>query len=247
MTQSVDLDRDRAIYLGHPSYVWRAGQERRLDLVRRHVQIEKRVVLDIGCGLGMYAHAFRRYTPHVFGIEIEHERAACAAARCAGLAQAVGEAIPFATDTFDLVFNHEVLEHVSDDRQVVQEMVRVTRPGGFVVTYAPNRLWPFETHGIYWRGHYRFGNIPLVNYLPNVLRSRLAWHVRTYTRRSLCDLFRGLPVRFTYYGTVYPGYDNMVRRFGRLGRAVRAFSYHLERFPLTDQFGLSHLLIAQKA
>lgn len=240
------VDAERAIQLGHPSYVWRAGQERRLEIVRAHVALEGRCILDIGCGLGMYTEAFRRYSPHVYGVEVELNRAQQAASRAAGVAQAVGEALPFPANTFDVVYNHEVLEHVADARQVVCEAVRVARTGGFVVTYAPNRLWPFETHGIYWRGTYHFGNMPFVNYLPDLLRDRLAPHVRVYTRRGLCRLFEGLPVHIRLHRTVYPGFDNVVRRFGRAGDLVRAASRALEAWPLVDQFGLSHFLVVQK-
>lgn len=241
------VDVERAIQLGHPSYVWRAGQERRLRMVRQHVDLGDQRILDIGCGLGMYTEAFRRYSPHVYGIEAELERARQAIARAAGVAQAVGEVLPFPRDTFDVVYNHEVLEHVVDDRQVVQEAVRVTRPGGHIVTFAPNRLWPFETHGVYWRGEYHFGNYPLVNYMPDALRDRLAWHVRTFTRRRLLALFDGLPVQLCVHRTVYPGFDNLVQRYPSVGTVARAVSYRLETVPVADQFGLSHLLIVQKA
>jgi SAM-dependent methyltransferase len=242
----VNPDSDAAIHLGHPSYVWRAGQERRLEIVRRHVALEGRRILDIGCGLGMYTAAFGRYSPQVYGIEVEHERALQAAGRAAGVARAVGEALPFPDDAFDLVFDHEVLEHVGDDRRVVCEMVRVTRPGGHIVTFVPNRLWPWETHGVYWRGAYHYGNVPLINYLPDVLRGRLAWHVRVYTRRSLLALFRGLPLQVLHHSTVYPGFDKVAQRAPALGRAVRAACYRMERWPLLKRCGLSHLLIVQK-
>jgi SAM-dependent methyltransferase len=240
------IDAERAIQLGHPSYVWRTGQERRLAIVREHVALEGRRILDIGCGLGMYTEAFRRYSPDVYGVEVELARACQAIARAAGVAQSVGEALPFPSETFDVVYNHEVLEHVVDDRQVVREATRVARPGGYIVTYAPNRLWPFETHGVYWRGSYHFGNVPLVNYLPHFLRDRLAPHVRTYTRGDLLRLFRDLPVRIRVHRTVYPGFDNVVHRFGRAGALVRAISYALETWPLANQFGLSHLVVAVK-
>jgi SAM-dependent methyltransferase len=240
------VEGERAIHRGHPSYVWRAGQERRLDMVREHVSLADRTLLDIGCGLGMYTQAFRRYSPHVYGIEVEHDRAVQALDRATGVAQAVGEWLPFPGDTFDVVFNHEVLEHVADDRRVVREMVRVTRPGGHIVTYAPNRLWPWETHGIHWRGQYRYGNVPLINYLPDVLRNRLAWHVRVYTKRALLALFRDLPVQVLAHRTVYPGYDNVVQRFPHLGALVRKASYGLETRPIARHLGLSHLLVVQK-
>ena len=106
-----------------------------------------------------------------------------------------GEHLPFPCDYFDLILSHEVLEHVQDDRAAICEMVRVLRSGGRLALFCPNRGYPFETHGIYWRGRYHFGNIPLVNWLPRRWRDRLAPHVHVYTRRDLETLFAGLPVR----------------------------------------------------
>ncbi len=60
----------------------------------------------------------------------------------------------------------------------------MTKPGGSVVIFAPNRLWPFETHGAYFGKRYVFGNIPLINWLPDPLRDRFAPHVRVYTREG---------------------------------------------------------------
>jgi SAM-dependent methyltransferase len=194
----------------------------------------------------MYTQAFGRYTAQVYGTELEHERAVQARERATGVVRAVGEYLPFASNTFDLVFSNEVIEHVADDRRTAQEMVRVTRPGGHIVAYCPNRLWPFETHGIYWRGTYHFGNVPLVNYLPNALRDRLAGHVRVYTRRALLALFEGLPAQTVHYQTAYPGFDNVVARFPRLGPLVRSISYKMERWPIAGRFGLSHFLIVRK-
>ncbi len=118
---------DRRATRGEPSYVWRAGQERRFHQVRRWAPLEGRRVLDVGCGVGMYTAAFLRETPHVFGVEIERERALEARERAAGVVQTPGERLPFPDAAFDVVFSHEVLEHVTDDRACVAEMVRVTR------------------------------------------------------------------------------------------------------------------------
>ena len=237
---------DKRAVCGVPSQVWRAGQERRFQMVRRWAPIEGARVLDVGCGVGMYTAAFMRETPAVFGIEIEHPCAIEAMGRAAGVALARGEALPFADASFDLVLSHEVLEHTNDDRGSVVEMVRVTRAGGRIVVFVPNRLYPFETHGVMWRGTYRFGNVPLVNYLPDALRNRLAPHVRAYTRGGLENLFAGLPVRAVHRTTVFPGYDNIVARAPRVGGALRMCTYALERTPLRV-FGLSHFLVVEKS
>jgi SAM-dependent methyltransferase len=239
------VDQGKAATRGHPSYVWRAGQERRFQMVRRWVPLAGRRVLDVGCGVGMYTDAFLRETPHVWGVEIEFERALEARERAAGVVQSPGERLPFPDAAFDIVFSHEVLEHVADDQACVAEMVRVTRPGGRVVVFVPNRLYAFETHGIFWRGHYHFGNAPLVNWLPTPLRDRLAPHVRAYTTGGLRHLFDGLPVRIVHHAQIFPGYDNVVARVPALGRALRAFTYAVERTPLRI-FGLSHLLVAER-
>jgi SAM-dependent methyltransferase len=236
---------DKRADRGEPSYVWRAGQERRLGMVRRWAMLPGRRVLDVGCGVGMYTAAFLRETPHVFGVEVERERALEARERSAGAVRAVGERLPFPDAAFDVVFSHEVLEHVADDRACVAEMVRVTRPAGRVVVFVPNRRYPFETHGVFWRGRYHFGNVPLVNWLPTPLRDRLAPHVRAYTVRGLRRLFAGLPVRVVHHTQIFPGYDNVVARAPTLGRALRAFTYLLERTPLRI-FALSHLLVAER-
>jgi SAM-dependent methyltransferase len=237
---------EQAARRGNPSFVWRAGQERRLALVRRYAPLEGRRVLDVGCGLGMYTQAFQRYTPAVFGIEVEFPRAQEARHRARGVAQAVGETLPFADAAFDVVFSHEVLEHVTDDAACARELVRVTRPGGRIVIFVPNRLYPFETHGLYWRGRYHFGNKPFINWLPDPLRNRLAPHVRAYTAPGLRRLFAGLPVRVVAHTQIYPGYDNVVARRPALGRLLRAITYTLEHTPLRF-WGLSHLLVLEKS
>lgn len=236
---------DKAIILGHPSYVWRAGQERRLNLIRRYAPLEGRRVLDAGCGVGMYVAAFRRFTDAAYGVDLDWQRAAQAAGHSPNVQVASVEELPFADGSFDAVLSHEVIEHVTDDRAAVAEAVRVLKPGGRLVLYAPNRLYFFETHGFFWRGEYRFGNIPLINWLPDRWRNRFCPHVRAYTARGLRRLLDGLPVKVVAHTQVYPGFDNIVTRHPRLGRWLRRVLYALERTPLR-LFGLSHLLVVER-
>jgi SAM-dependent methyltransferase len=170
---------------------------------------------------------------------------AAANAPGAGLCQAAGEALPYPDGAFDLVLSHEVIEHVQDDRAYAAEMMRVLQPDGRAIVFCPNRLYPFETHGHYWRGQYHFGNTPLVNWLPDPLRNRLAPHVRAYTRGGLRRLFDGLPARLVHHTVIYPGYDNVIYRRPELGRVLRRVTYGLEQTPLR-WFGLSHLLVIER-
>ena len=235
-----------SIERGRPSYSWRSGQDRRLEMVRRFVDLEDARILDVGCGIGTYVRRFRQFSDDVHGIEVEPERVAEAAAGgLPNIVLAVGEALPYPDDHFDLVFSNEVIEHVDDDRRTVAEMVRVTRPGSVIVAFAPNRLYPFETHGAYIGGRYVFGNIPLVNWLPDPLRDRLAPHVRAYTQRSIRRLFVGQPVRLVHHRVIYPGFDNVSARHARLGGLLRRALYFAEHTPL-HVFGLSHFVVVRK-
>ncbi len=236
---------DKSVYLGRPSAAWAFGQERRLELIRRYAPLEGKHILDVGCGLGMYVRRFREFSPQVYGVDIDAEKVAEASQTLPNIQVAPAERLPFPDGTFDVVLSHEVLEHVGDDRQAVAEAVRALAPGGKLVILAPNRLYPFETHGCFWRGEHHFGNIPLVNWLPNPLRRRLCPHVRAYTSRSLRALWRGLPCRALVHTQIYPGYDKVVARRPVLGRWLRRVTYALEHTPLRI-FGLSHFVVLQR-
>jgi len=193
------------------------------------------------------------YDGQIIGLEYDFERAVLAGTRYPNILNAAGESLPLPSDAFDLILSHEVLEHVQDDTQAVKEMVRVLRspdpatgkPGGRIVIFVPNRGYPFETHGIYWKGNYSFGNKPFVNYLPRVWRDKLAPHVRVYSRRDLEKLFEGLPVKFIERTVIFGAYDNIIARFGAFGKVLRGILQFLEKTPLRG-LGLSHFWVVEK-
>ena len=237
---------DKAALRGEPSYVWRAGQQRRLEMIV-HAAGEriKGYVLENGCGVGMYVEHLSPFGGEVIGLEYDFERAAQAQADSPHIISAAGEALPLPSSAFDLILSHEVLEHVQDDRAAICEMIRALKPGGRVVLFAPNRGYPFETHGIFWKGKYYFGNKLFVNYLPRVLRDKLAPHVRVYSKRDLQKLFSGLPVKFIERTIIFGAYDNIIARFGPLGRILRGILQFLEKTPLKI-LGLSHYWVIEK-
>jgi SAM-dependent methyltransferase len=212
-------------------------------------------MLDIGCGVGTFVQRLAEFSPRVCGVDIDGERVRRGAqtltppeggsASGGGLAVAVSENLPFQDGAFDLVLLHEVLEHVRDDALTLREACRVTRPGGNVVIFCPNRLYPFETHGVFLGKRYVFGNIPLVNYLPDPWRRRLVPHVRAYTRGGLRRLLARLPTRTVVHTWVWPGFDNLRARSGLASTVLRRVLYPLESTPLRI-FGLSHFVILER-
>lgn len=239
-------DLEKAALRGEPSYVWRAGQERRLQMILAAAgeRMAGRL-LENGCGVGMYVEHLAPQAGSVVGLEYDFERAREAGVRSEQIVCAAGEDLPFPDRSFDFLLSHEVLEHVRDDRQAVEEMLRVLRPGGRAVVFVPNRGYPFETHGVYWRGQYHFGNIALVNYLPRRWRNRLAPHVRVYSGADLGKLFEGLPVKIVQRAIVFGAYDNIIARRPALGRVLRRALQALEHSPLRI-LGLSHFWVVER-
>jgi len=237
---------DKAALRGEPSYVWRAGQQRRLDMIVRAAGGRiKGCILENGCGVGMYVEHLSPFGSKVIGLEYDFERAAEARRNSPQIINAAGESLPLPSETFDLILSHEVLEHVQDDRLAIREMVRVLKPGGRAVIFSPNRGYPFETHGVYWKGKYYFGNKLFINYLHRRLRDKLAPHVRVYSKQDLQKLFDGLPVKFIERTIIFGAYDNIIARFGALGKVLRGILQMLERTPLKI-FGLSHFWVVEK-
>ena len=244
---------DKAALRGEPSYVWRDGQQRRLALILKAAgpRAEGSILVD-GCGVGMYLdhlalpkHTDAKNAQHIIGLDIELERLQAAKSLSDKLVNAMGEALPFPEESFDLVLSHEVLEHVQDDRKAIRETIRSLKPGGRLVLFCPNRGYPFETHGFYWRGKYHFGNIIMINYLPRIWRDKLAPHVNVYTRWDLERLFTGLPIRYVHRTIIFGAYDNIIARWPRLGKVLRGVLQWLEKTPLRI-FGLSHFWVVEK-
>jgi len=245
---------NKAALRGEPSYVWRAGQQRRLEMII-HAAGEriKGRILENGCGVGMYVEHLAPFGGTIIGLDYDFERAAEAGINSPHILNAAGESLPLPSATFDLILSHEVIEHVQDDRAAICEMIRVLRspepalgkPGGRAIIFCPNRGYPFETHGIYWRGKYYFGNKLFVNYLPRPLRDKLAPHVRVYSSRDMQRLFDGLPVKIIEQAIIFGAYDNIITRFGSLGKILRDILQLLEKTPL-KVFGLSHFWVVEK-
>ena len=237
---------DKSIALGHPSYVWRFGQDRRLQIMDQYAPLQGSRVLDVGCGLGMYVRKFRAFTTAAFGVDVDHDKLAQGARDSPNLAQSAAETLPFPTGTFNTVLLHEVIEHVLDDRAALAEAYRTLRPGGRLLVFAPNRLYPLETHGFYLGKRYIFKLAPIIPWLPDGLRRRFAPHVRTYRAADIRRLLDGLPGRYVAFTQIYPGYDNIATRRPRLARLLRGVTYFLESTPLRA-FGISHLVVYEKA
>jgi SAM-dependent methyltransferase len=134
---------------------WYRGRRRiiRAELDRLPLPVGSRV-LDAGCGSGRTLEELVQYG-EVSGIELSSEAAELARGRGLGEVQ-IGrlEDLPWDDDTFDLITCLDVIEHVPDDVVALEELRRVSRPGGWLLVTVPayQALWSLHDEANH---HYR--------------------------------------------------------------------------------------------
>ena len=105
-----------------------------------------RAVLDVGCGAGVDLARFAKAGAMVTGVDLAPSAIELARANFSqqGLRGAFevadGEHLPFADNSFDLVFAHGVVQYTANPRQLVSECRRVLKPGGEAVFQVYNRM-----------------------------------------------------------------------------------------------------------
>ena len=109
---------------------------------RDHVQ--GRRVLDIASGEGYGAALLAETADRVVGIDISCMATAYARARYdqPNLTFLAGTctALPLQTGSIDVAVSFETIEHVADHAAMLQELVRVLRPGGLLIMSSPDKL-----------------------------------------------------------------------------------------------------------
>lgn len=234
------------------SYWWLAGKYRIIaDVVARHFRPAaggaRPRVLDLGCGPG---NLLDYLVPHgrVFGSDFSHDALRfCAARGFRSLFRADFHALPLLDESFDLVTCIDVLEHLSDDRRAIAELVRILRPGGALVVSVPAFMFLWGDHDTMY-GHQR-------RYTTGQVRERFeACGLRVHKLSYFEPLF--LPPLFVYRNLkkLFAKGDALAQRddFVRLPPALNSLLCGViaaERFPLRYldfPFGVTLLAVATK-
>jgi SAM-dependent methyltransferase len=114
--------------------------------VAEHVALEGRTVVDVGGGGGWFTAAFRARGAHCYLFEPDPAELRLRTAAPAGAVIADGYWLPVRDGGADVTFSSNVLEHVPDPIGLVEEMIRVTRPGGLVYLSFCNWYSPWGGH-----------------------------------------------------------------------------------------------------
>lgn len=219
--------------------------------------LEKRRVLDCGCGAGDYLAGLAALGAQAFGIERDRRKLRASArdddGACGRLVAGDLERTPFADASFDVALMNEVLEHVPDERVGLAEIRRVLRPDGALLVFSPNRLYPFETHGVFLRDSQRrlAPATPFVPYVPMALGRRfLRYWARNYWPWQLGRLLResGFAVHRRDY--VWQTFENISGRQPAWMRRLRPWLRRIadagERTPGLRALGVSQVVVARR-
>ncbi len=119
-----------------------AGDDRIRKLLLLAETLRADRLLDIGCGDGALTVALQKAlrSREVFGVEISPEGSALASRRGVRVRtmDVDGEQLPFPNSFFDAVYAGEILEHLYDPDQLLDEIYRVLRSTGFAIIDTPN-------------------------------------------------------------------------------------------------------------
>jgi ubiquinone/menaquinone biosynthesis C-methylase UbiE len=167
------------------SYWWFVGKQFLVKCILRRCPLstlKKDRILDIGCGTGTILKLLEDFGT-AYGIELSTDAIGFLKKRELNrlVRSDASQSLPFGDDTFSLITCLDVLEHLDDDRTLLNEMVRVCKPGGHIILTVPafNVLWSRHDCALH--------------------------HKRRYTQKQMLDKVCQLNVTVTkksYYNTV---------------------------------------------
>ena len=127
--QKTQLDHDEVL---------EADRNFRMKTGLRPEELKGKLVLDVGCGMGRFAEVATRWGARVVGIDLS------AAAEVAAknlpdrefvAFQADVFALPFAPESFDIIYSLGVLHHTPDCEAAVKALDKYLKPGGILAVW----------------------------------------------------------------------------------------------------------------
>ena len=126
----------------------------RMKTALRPEELQGKLVLDVGCGMGRFAEVATRWGARVVGVDLS----AAAEVAAKNLAerefvafQADAFALPFAPESFDVIYSVGVLHHTPDCEAAVKSLEKYLKPGGILAVWlysGYNRWYRFSD---FWR------------------------------------------------------------------------------------------------
>lgn len=145
-------------------------------------------VLEVGSGAHGLVFGFaNNFGVGVDPLAIDYKRLFPKWQKNARTVAAIGEQLPFADASFDVVLSDNVIDHAEQPLKIVDELVRVLKPGA-VLYFTVNVHHPF--YDLVSRAHGFWNAVGLKFEL-----SPFADHTAHFTERRMRDVFAGLSIK----------------------------------------------------
>lgn len=137
-----------------PGHVLRLKEKNMLRHLEQMARLVPRgKILEVGCAMGSFLQLAQKAGYDVTGIDLSEQ--ACATARSAApggrIINGYLENIPFAANSFDVIFLSDLLEHVVQPAPFMQKVVDLLRQGGIIYIVTPNpEHWSRRLFGGNW-------------------------------------------------------------------------------------------------
>jgi SAM-dependent methyltransferase len=167
------------------------------QLSRLFVKKEDKV-FDCGCGDGSKTNILMNYSDKVIGGDIDKR-------------VDVGYGVDFRKidckkygqeNEFDVVFSFDVIEHIHEDLEFLQELVRITKSGGTIIVGTPNRYRLSNKIIILFKGEIKYPR----NLGHHYESGGDIIHLREYTKEDLLKLtkeitnIKNIEVKSSFFG-----------------------------------------------
>jgi SAM-dependent methyltransferase len=133
LARSVRLFRSFRQEQTSPAVFYSALADDTVEMVGCFADLAGALVLDVGAGPGYFADAFSRAGATYVAADPDLGELGAAGAPAPNTVRASGLSLPVRSRAVDVCLSSNVLEHVPAPGRMVEEMLRVTRPGGLVV------------------------------------------------------------------------------------------------------------------
>jgi SAM-dependent methyltransferase len=201
-------------------------------------------MLDVGCGDGSFTIPLAENFKCVDAIDVQAAfldafRRKIQGDNRFGIFDMSAEQMTFKSNYFDTVISIETIEHIPNLLKAAAEFYRVLKVGGELIITCPNRLFPFENHGM------RIGNkefhtrIPLLTYIPP-LHDKLGL-ARVFTVSSLDKLFLPLGFKKKKVDYIWPTFEHGGNIFSPMLKPLFGVMRKMEQSPIRF-FGTSILI-----
>jgi SAM-dependent methyltransferase len=146
LARSIRLFRQFLLEQSEPEVFYSALARDSADQLARYTELDGATIADVGGGAGLFTAEFRARGAESYLFEIDQAEMRRHGEPVAGAVLADGYWLPLADGSADICFSSNVLEHVADPVGLIDEMIRVTKPGGTIYLSFTNWYSPWGGH-----------------------------------------------------------------------------------------------------